>query len=98
MCLPFFVLRLKQGKNSNLNQKWKVGYGGLCENPNHQSKALLAIIFIDIHCIRDIQVIRGHWTHEAAPELNTQTHTFHKKNLKSENSVRGGFKPPFLSQ
>ena len=58
----------KQGKNSKMDSKWKVDNGGLCENPKHQCKALLAIILIHTHCLRDIQGIRNHFRQEAAQE------------------------------
>ena len=59
MGLPKFVQRANKARIQNLSQKWKVGYGGLCENPMHQCKALLAIIIIHTHCQKDIQGIKN---------------------------------------
>ena len=88
MSLPFFVLRLNQGKNSKMSQKWKFGYGGLWRILKLNAMHYGALIPLHTCCIRPKQRIKNEMGLEAAPQhKNTHSH-FYKKNSNLKTNLQ----------
>ena len=85
MSLPFFVLRLNQGKNSKMSQKWKFGYGGLWRILKLNAMHYGALIPLHTCCIRPKQRIKNEIGLEAAPQHKNKNSHFLQKiwNLKT---------------